>query len=363
MLSIKMLHLPDHNILEMGASTSIVILNWNGRKHLETFLPSVISNSPENVHVIVADNASDDDSIEFLNKAYPGIEIISLDRNYGYAGGYNAALQQIDSRYCILLNSDIEVSPGWIEPVIQMMESDPGIAACQPIIRSYYQRSHFEHAGAAGGFLDIFGYPFCRGRIFNEIEQDNGQYNDAAETFWATGACMFIRSSAFRQVQGFDSRFFAHMEEIDLCWRLKNMGWKIAVCPSSIVYHLGGGTLPKSNPRKTYLNFRNSLWLIAKNLPAKYYASTVLLRFFIDMTAAASFLLKGQFRDFTAVFRAYFSFLSSMRTMRSHSSDLPLGLPAHLYKRSIAWAFFARKRKKFSELPAPEFTSRQSELL
>ena len=335
---------------------AVVILNWNGRPFLEKFLPSVTRFTPPEIPVVVADNASTDDSLEFLRRHYPRVRLIVLDKNYGFAEGYNRALQQVNADFWVLLNSDMEVSDGWIEPVVDLMEQDSLVGACQPRIRAYHQRSHFEYAGAAGGFLDRLGYPFCRGRILHEVEPDNGQYEQQAEVFWATGACMFVRADAFRQAGGFDSRFFAHMEEIDLCWRLRNLGYKMMVCPQSVVYHVGGGTLPKSNPRKTFLNFRNSLWLLAKNLPASSFYFSMMLRFFLDMAAAFSFLASGKGGDFLAVFRAYGAFLGTFRKMRAHSRNLPRKLPSLLYCRSIVWDFYMKGKKKFSLLEPGKFS-------
>ncbi len=339
----------------MNPRVAIVILNWNGRSFLERFLPSVISHSPADARIIVADNASADDSIAFLRKEFPQVEIIILDQNYGFAGGYNKALQQVAADYYVLLNSDIEVSPRWVEPIIDLMEKELEVAACQPRIRAFHQSSHFEHAGASGGFLDRFGYPFCRGRIFDEVEPDQGQYDDVREVFWATGACMFVRAAAFHQAGGFDSRFFAHMEEIDLCWRLKNRGHRIMVCPQSTVYHVGGGTLPKSSPRKTFLNFRNSLWVLAKNLPRNAFYVRLLQRAAMDLVASMSFLAGGNPRDMLAVFRAYGAFFSSFRHMRGHSRKLPSRLPSMLYTRSIVWDYYVGKKKHFSELDQRKF--------
>jgi len=232
----------------MKVKTAVVILNWNGRRFLEQFLPLVISRSHDQAAIIVADNGSTDDSVEMLRNNFPEIEVIINPTNEGYAGGYNHALKQVDAEYYILLNSDIEVSENWIEPVIAMMDADKAIAACQPKIRSYFDPASFEYAGAAGGFLDRFGYPFCRGRLFQTLEKDLGQFDDACEIFWATGACMFVRAEVFHTAGGFDEDFFAHMEEIDLCWRIKNMKYKVMYCPDSIVYHIGGGTLPRTLP-------------------------------------------------------------------------------------------------------------------
>ncbi len=247
---------------------AVVILNWNGKKFLEEFLPSVIKYSSDAADIIVADNASEDDSVDFLKKNFPQVKIILNEQNYGFAEGYNKALSKVEAKYYILLNSDIEVSKDWIEPVISCMEKDEKIGACQPKIRSLHEPEMFEYAGASGGFIDKLGYPFCRGRLFHTLEKDNGQYDDKKEVFWATGACLFVRSDLYNKLGGLDSDFFAHMEEIDYCWRLKNYGYKVYVCPESIVYHVGGGTLPKAPYCKTYLNFRNNLTLLYKNLPS-----------------------------------------------------------------------------------------------
>ncbi len=338
-----------------GPHTAVVILNWNGKSFLEKFLPGVVKHCPDFARVVVADNASTDDSVSFLKENYPDVEIVALEKNHGYAGGYNAALRRVKADYYVLLNSDIEVSPQWIPPVIQLMEKDPSIAACQPKILDFDQRAIFEYAGASGGYLDKFGYPFCRGRLFNIMERDSGQYDGEAEVFWASGACMFIRADAFHSAGGFDERFFAHMEEIDLCWRLKNKGYRIMACPGSVVYHVGGGTLPKSNPRKTFLNFRNSLWLIAKNLPARYFYIYIIFRLALDEMAAARFLFGGQFRDFLAVYKAHLAFVLKWRSMRRESRDLPPKLPCRLYKRSIALDFFLGGKKYYNQLKKKHF--------
>ncbi|MFT6210319.1 MAG: GT2 family glycosyltransferase, partial [Bacteroidia bacterium] len=245
---------------------AVVILNWNGKSFLEKFLPSVISNS-QGATIYVADNASSDRSLEFVEKNFPTVIRIDNGNNFGFAGGYNKALEDLNEEFFVLLNSDVEITPNWLQPVIALFDSDQQVAAIQPKILSYHDKTSFEYAGAAGGFIDKNGYPFCRGRIFESLETDNGQYDAVQEVFWATGACMFVRSKVYRELGGLDDDFFAHMEEIDLCWRTKRAGHKIMVQPKSIVYHVGGGTLPKSNPFKTFLNFRNGLELLAKNLP------------------------------------------------------------------------------------------------
>ncbi len=329
--------------------TALVILNWNGKHLLKRFLPGITEHTHEDVELIVADNGSDDGSKEYLAERYPGIRVISLDKNYGFAGGYNRALQQVDAGYYILLNSDMEVTQGWVEPCIELLQKNDDVAAIQPKIRSLVCPSAFEYAGAAGGFTDYLGYPFCRGRIFDTVEEDNGQYDDISEVFWASGAAMFVRAKAFHQVGGFDDRFFAHMEEIDLCWRLHHAGYRIMVSPQSVVYHLGGGSLPRSNPEKTYLNFRNSLWMLAKNLPASQFYTRLLLRIFLDTAAAIKFLLtRGQFYDCLAVMKAYWSFFRSLGSMRRGSRKIGGFIP--LYGNSIVKDYYLLGKKRFSDL-------------
>lgn len=330
--------------------TAVVILNWNGKELLKRFLPGVIKHTPGEVEIIVADNGSHDRSLECLAKHFPSVRTIALEKNHGFAGGYNRALRQVDADYYVLLNSDMEVGEHWLEPCIELLENHPEVAACQPKIRSLKKRAYFEHAGAAGGFVDHFGFPFCKGRIFSGIERDEGQYDVAGRVFWATGAAMFIRAEAFIGAGGFDERFFAHMEEIDLCWRLQNSGYHIMSCPRSVVYHLGGGSLPASNPRKTYLNFRNSLWMLAKNMPARHFYPRIAVRFVLDGIAALKFLMQGHMQDSLAVFRAHLAFIQQFRKMRKPSRELPKALPDMLYKRSIVADYFLFRRKSFSDL-------------
>jgi GT2 family glycosyltransferase len=249
----------------MNNNVAVVLLNWNGKNFLQKFLPSVIENS-DNASIYVADNGSEDGSVDFLKQNFPSINIICFEKNYGFAKGYNMALQQIEAEYFVLLNSDVEVTPNWISPIITFLDSKEDYVACQPKILSYYDRSYFEYSGGAGGFIDRYGYPFCRGRLFDTLEKDNGQYDEDCEIFWATGACLFVRAQVFHEFGGFDEDFFAHMEEIDLCWRFKNAGYKIGYCHSSVIYHVGGGSLPKSSPYKTYLNIRNNEVMLIKNL-------------------------------------------------------------------------------------------------
>lgn len=329
---------------------AVVILNWNGRSFLERFLPAVIRHTPGWARIIIADNASTDDSIGFLEKHYPGLQLIRLGKNLGYAGGYNAALEQVEANYYVLLNSDIEVPPRWIEPVVEYMQAHPEVAAAQPAILSWHQRQRYEYAGAAGGFIDVLAYPFCRGRIFHSLEEENGQYDQPLDVFWATGACLFVRQEAFWEVGGFDDRFFAHMEEIDLCWRLQNEGYRINSIPASRVFHVGGGTLPKSSPLKTFLNFRNSLWLLTKNMPSRWYYPLLPVRLGLDVMAALSFLLGGKWADARAVLRAHCAFLANFRRMRKQAARLPKALPRGIYKGSIAFTYFIRGKKTYDKI-------------
>ena len=289
----------------MKKNTAVVILNWNGRKMLEQFLPSVVEHSIDVAEVIVADNASTDDSLQFLSDYFPQVRTIVLDKNYGFAEGYNQALEQVDAEYYMLLNSDVEVTPHWLETLIAFLDDHVDVAAVQPKIRAVADKDAFEYAGAAGGFLDRLGYPFCRGRLFEELEKDQGQYDTPMEVHWATGACMLVRASDFWAVNGFDGRFFAHNEEIDMCWRMRIAGKRIFCLPTTYVYHVGGGTLPKNNPRKTYLNFRNNLTMLYKNLPDNELRKVMRWRWLLDRLAAMKMLiLEGHWADCKAVFQA-----------------------------------------------------------
>ncbi len=323
-------------------NVSVVILNYNGRNFLEKFLPAVVENA-DGCEIIIADNASTDDSIEFLKSAYPSVRLIQLPDNQGFAGGYNAALKQVSAEYYVLLNSDVEVTPNWIRPVIALMESNKLIAACQPKIRSFHQKTHFEYAGAAGGYIDWLGYPFCRGRIFDSYEEDLGQYNDTKEIFWATGACMFVRAKVFKEMGGFDANFFAHMEEIDLCWRMKSAGNQIFYCADSMVFHVGGGTLHKSNPRKTFLNYRNGLAMLYKNLTVNNLIYTLLLRLILDGISGIKLLLDGSFPDFWAVIKAHFAFYGMIPKLKRKSPKQV----SMIYQKSIVWEYFAKGKKTF----------------
>lgn len=335
--------------------TAVVILNWNGKKYLEQFLPPLLRYSDGEAEIIVADNASSDDSVSFLKSNFPTVRIIPNPANEGFSRGYNLALRQVEADYYILLNSDIEVTPGWIRPVIGMMENDKSIAACQPKIRSFTERTKFEYAGAAGGFIDKYGYPFCRGRMFQSLEEDHGQYDDVAEIFWATGACMFVRADLFHQVGGLDEDFFAHMEEIDLCWRLKNSGFKIMYCPQSVVYHIGGGTLPKISWRKTFYNFRNNFYLLYKNLPDELVSEVFTKRLFLDGIAAMKFLFTAGFKDFWAIYRAHTSFYSTLSKTKAKRKLLKHAPLHKVYRKNIVFEYFLRNKKKFTDLDPGNF--------
>jgi len=330
---------------------AVVILNWNGKAFLEQFLSNVVANSSQQGIVYVADNGSTDGSVDYVRAHHPEVRIIETGGNYGYAGGYNRALEHVSEPYAVLLNSDVEVTPDWLIPLLHRMDSDASIAACQPKLLDFNDRGRFEYAGASGGFIDPWGYPFCRGRMFDTLEVDNGQYNDARPVFWATGACMVVRMSAFRAVGGLDADFFAHMEEIDLCWRLQRAGHSIWVEPSSVVYHVGGGTLHKSNPRKTFLNFRNGLELLLKNLSSNRILPVLFWRMTLDGVAACRFLLSGATSDFWAVLKAHFAFYGRMpSTWRKRGGAYPKlrGVSSH----SVVVDYFLRGRKRFSDLDA-----------
>ncbi len=287
----------------MMKRVAVVILNYNGADMLRTFLPGVVECSPE-AEVVVADNASTDDSVGVVTSLFPTVRLIRLERNWGFADGYNKALEQVDAEYSILLNSDVEVTKEWIAPMLAALDADSNVVACQPKILDYKRKTHFEYAGAAGGFIDRYGYPYCRGRIFDTLEEDKGQYDTVCDISWATGAALMIRTAEYRASGGLDGRFFAHMEEIDLCWRLRARGSRILCVPQSTVYHVGGATLSKSNPKKTYLNFRNNLLMLYKNLPQEELPSVMRMRCLLDYVAALKFLLTGGFGDFKAVIRA-----------------------------------------------------------
>ncbi|WP_372754080.1 glycosyltransferase family 2 protein [Labilibaculum sp.] len=333
----------------------IVILNWNGKELLEKFLPSVVSCSKrEWADIIVADNASSDESISFLAETYPDLQVIKLDKNYGFAKGYNKALEQLSHAYFVLLNSDVEVTENWLDPIYNQFENEPNIAAAQPKIKAYHNQSEFEHAGASGGFIDYLGYPFCRGRILDQIENDHNQYNSEIDIFWASGAALFIRANVYKQTGGLDDDFFAHMEEIDLCWRIKNQGHRIIAEPKSTVYHVGGATLPYDSPNKLFLNFRNNLFLLHKNLPENNFWPILLQRMILDGVAALKFLVSGEFANFYAVFKAhlsYYSMISKIRKKRKHLVPLVIKKEhKEMYHNSIIFDFYLRKKKHFSDI-------------
>ncbi|NVN95158.1 MAG: glycosyltransferase family 2 protein [Bacteroidetes bacterium] len=336
--------------------TAVVLLNWNGRKFLEKFLPFVIQYSREDAEIIIADNNSFDDSLAFMQANYPEIRIIKNNENGGFSKGYNDALVQVEAEYYVLLNSDIEVTENWIKPIIALMDSDKNIAVCQPKLRSYLEREKFEYAGAAGGFIDKYGYPFCRGRLFQSLEIDKGQYDDVCEIFWATGAAMFVRAELYHKYGGLDNDFFAHMEEIDFCWRLKNEGYKIMYCPDSLVFHVGGGTLPKNNARKTYLNFRNNFYLLFKNLPADRLMKVFIFRLFLDFIAATKFLTEGGFKDFWAVIRAHFSFYASINKNFKKRKSIHQKKVSKTYMHNVVFEHYLLKKKLFTELKKENFS-------
>lgn len=333
-------------------AVAIVILNYNGRNYLEKFLPSVVASTYPDKKIIVADNASSDDSVAYVRSNFNTVEIILLERNFGFAGGYNEALKKVRSDYYILLNSDVEVTPGWIEDLIQLMESNKQIAACQPKILSYDNKKVFEHAGACGGWIDMLGYVFARGRIFDICEEDVGQYNKPVKVFWATGAALCIRAELFHKMNGFDAWFFAHMEEIDLCWRLQRSGYKIYCCPSSAVYHVGGGTLHKTNSRKTYLNFRNNLIMLLKNLSFAEAVWKIPLRISMDWLFACKSLLQADVKSFYAVIKAHASIIKWIFLHRQAQKLPPTRINEFdgVYKSSLVWAYFIKKKRYFSEI-------------
>lgn len=330
------------------------ILNWNGQKWLEKFLPSVCNSTYPNHHVLVIDNASTDDSVSFLQKNYPEIQIVVNPTNSGFAGGYNQGLQNIEADYYAILNSDVEVDKHWLNPLVDRLENNKNIAAAQPKILAYKQKDHFEYAGAAGGYIDKYGFPFCRGRIFFTAEQDLDQYNTAQAVFWATGAALFIRASVFNQLKGFDADFFAHMEEIDLCWRIQNTAYQVWVEPKSVVYHVGGGTLGKENPHKTYLNFRNNLIMMAKNLPFWDSITRIFIRLVLDGQAALKELLSGNPGFFIAIIKAHIHFYLFMpniiKKRKLIKNKTPFSKLNGVFQKSIVWHYFAKRRKKFSDL-------------
>lgn len=341
--------------MKQTPKVAVVILNWNNKYFLEKFLPSIYNSHYANVEFVIGDNASTDDSISFVEEYYPKIRIIKNAENYGFAGGYNKILAQVEADYYVLLNSDVEVSTNWIEPVINMMERE-NYAAAQPKIRAYHKKDSFEHAGAAGGFIDAYGYPFCQGRIMEYTEIDNGQYDQEKEIFWATGAALFIRSNVWKELNGFDADFFAHMEEIDLCWRLKKSGYKVGYCPDSIVYHVGGGTLNASNPKKTYLNFRNNLVMLQKNLTFGKAVWVIFIRLWLDLLALLSFVAQRKFKDAWAISKAHqYFFLHFFKNSAKRKKYFVTENKKGIYKKSIIWDVYMNKIQKFSDLPVNNF--------
>lgn len=326
---------------------AVVILNWNGAKLLEQFLPSIIAYSEEAM-IYVADNASTDHSIGVIKSQFPSVKIIQNTDNFGFAKGYNEALKHVEEPYYALVNSDIEVTENWLQPIINRFETEPKTAIIQPKLLDFKKKTHFEYAGAAGGFIDKYGYPFCRGRIFDTVEADKNQYDDEIEIFWATGACFFIRKEVFRTLKGFDDDFFAHQEEIDLCWRAFNLGYVSKYTSKSVVYHVGGATLNEGNPRKTFLNFRNSLLMLVKNLPKNQILSVIFMRMILDGLAGFQFLLKGKFKHFFAILQAHYSFYVLARKFYKKRNNIQ---KRNYYKtKSIVYRYFIKNGKEFAEL-------------
>lgn len=339
---------------------AIVILNWNGRGMLERFMPSVVKYSHRqhfsvldtdfDTEVVVADNGSSDDSLPFLQQNYPDVPLVLMDRNYGFAEGYNKALAQVEADYYVLLNSDVECTPRWIEPVIRIMDANSRIAVMQPKLLMYDSKDTFEYAGGAGGFIDSYGYPFCRGRLFSTLETDHGQYDDDCDIFWATGAAMFVRASVWRELGGLDADFFAHMEEIDFCWRVHNAGYRVVYCPQSTLYHVGGGTLPKSNPFKTQLNFRNNLSMLYKNLPDERRDKVLRLRMFLDRVAAVKFLLEGHLGEYRAVRKAHKEFRAWRETLKEKRAAIKPHAVSQVYQGALLIEYYLLRRQTFTQL-------------
>lgn len=328
---------------------SVVLLNFNGRNHLESFLPSVVEYSAPH-KVIVVDNGSSDESIEFIASNYPQVSIIAFEENLGFCGGYNKALESIDSEYVVLLNTDVEVSKNWIEPVLDQLITDKNIKAAQPKILDFKAKNKFEYAGASGGYIDSLAYPFCRGRIFQTIEKDDKQYDDSHDIFWASGSCLFIHRETYLELGGLDEDFFAHMEEIDLCWRIWSSGGRVVVVPQSAVYHVGGGTLDKSKPKKTYLNFRNGLSLLIKNEPSSSLAWKLPLRILLDWVAILKFSLESGPQHGLAILRAHIHIVTNLRSILRKRNTPKVNATAPRYKGWVIWSYFMRGKKKFSDL-------------
>lgn len=330
-------------------SVDIVILNYNTRSILEKCLPQVIANSNyPNCNVVVVDNASTDDSVEFVKATYPNLELVVLPYNSGFAGGYNLSLKNRKADYFVLLNSDAEPAPNWLEPILEIVKNNPHFGACQPKILDYFNRTQFEYAGAAAGFIDVFGYPFCKGRIFGNVEKDNGQYNESGQIFWASGAAMFIKREAWEKANGLDEAFFAHMEEIDLCWRMQLLGYTIHNCHQSTFYHMGGATLSNQNPKKTYLNFRNSLLMLHKNLPANIKNKRILQRKLFDALAGALFLLQGKPKHFIQIIKAHQYFDKHKHNFQISENTVPLTQLSGVLDSSLVFGYFLKGKKTWS---------------
>lgn len=328
----------------MDKKIAVVILNWNGAKLLEQFLPSVVAYSDE-ANIYVADNASTDNSIAVIKEQFPSVKIIQNEGNFGFAMGYNVALQTIEEPYYALVNSDIEVTENWLSPIVSIFDDEPNIGIIQPKILDYKNKEYFEYAGAAGGFIDSYGYPYCRGRIFDTIEKDNLQYDDETEIFWASGACFFIRKEIYRKLNGFDPDFFAHQEEIDLCWRAFNKGYKALYCSKSVVYHVGGATLSELNPKKTFLNFRNSLFMLTKNLPKNKLYGILFTRMLLDGLAGIKYLLEGKISHCFAIIKAHFAFYSNFRKYLSKRGLVQKS--KYYQEKNIVYRFFIQKKTVF----------------
>lgn len=329
--------------------TAVVILNWNGKKLLEQFLPSIVNFSSKEAEIYVADNASSDDSLQFVREFFPSVKIIENQTNEGFAKGYNDALQLIEADIYCLINSDVEVTENWLTPVLELFAKEKNTAIIQPKLLDYKNKTKFEYAGAAGGFIDLYGYPYCRGRIFWDLEKDNSQYNDIAPIFWASGACFFIRSKVYHQLGGFDEDYFAHQEEVDLCWRTKNAAYDVKYVGTSTVYHVGGATLQESNPRKTYLNFRNSLLNVIKNVPKEWFAFVVLLRLILDGIAGLKFLVELRPIHTIAVIKAHLSVYKNLFKFLKKRRKLKRNYIYNLHT-SIVWQYFILRRKTFDKL-------------
>ncbi|WNJ19342.1 glycosyltransferase family 2 protein [Pontibacter sp. G13] len=334
---------------------TVVILNWNGKHWLEQFLPSVMQSTYPDLHVLVMDNASTDDSVTFLQAEYPDVQVEVLPENYGFTGGNNRALPYIETPYFVLLNSDVEVTPGWLEPLVALAESDPKIASVQPKIKAHFDKALFEYAGACGGFMDSLSYPFCRGRMFDDLEADMGQYDTSMDIFWASGACCLLRTDVVQEIGLFEESFFAHMEEIDFCWRAKSFGYRVMVEPQSVVYHVGGGSLPKSNPKKTYLNIRNSLACMRKNLPDGQVFSKIFARLILDGVWAFKSLLRGDFGTIGAIIKAHWHFFGKLGFWAKRRKEIygpkgPQPIQTGVYPGSVVWQYFGKGVKKWGDL-------------